>query len=225
MRCELNLYSVEGRRAQPIAGPSLFKKVTGRDVGERDDVRQSVPAIWWKGRARFVLREYRVFMTDGSRLRRPPRRLRQGDRQARRRQDAGRVQGRGRLRADAPSPRPHHRSQGGHVRRSRELVIAAAATYTRAEPIPPRTGNPRHECPVYPDQAARAWNFPIASWWRRCASTRPRTARPTTGISPISTRWRCRERRCSASRRPMSRRSAASRRAASGCGTTPPKPR
>jgi hypothetical protein len=60
---ELNLYSIEGRRAHLIAGPSLFKEVTGRDVGEHDDVRQRVPAIRWKGPARFVLREYRLFMT------------------------------------------------------------------------------------------------------------------------------------------------------------------
>ena len=80
---QLNLYSIEGRRAHLIAGPSLFREVTGRDVGDRDDVRQSVPAIWWNGTRRFVLREYRVFMTDRSRLRRPPRRLWQGDRQAR----------------------------------------------------------------------------------------------------------------------------------------------
>jgi hypothetical protein len=60
---QFNLYGIEGRRAHLIAGPSLFKKVTGRDVGDHDDVRQSIPAIKWNGRGRFVLREYRVFMT------------------------------------------------------------------------------------------------------------------------------------------------------------------
>ncbi len=60
---ELNLYGIEGSHARLIASPSLFKEVTGRDVGDRDDVRQSIPAIQWRGRGRFALREYRVFVT------------------------------------------------------------------------------------------------------------------------------------------------------------------
>ena len=35
---ELNLYAVEGRRARLISGPSLFKDVTSRDVGEDEDL-------------------------------------------------------------------------------------------------------------------------------------------------------------------------------------------
>lgn len=46
---ELNLYRVENRRAHLISGPSLFREVTGRDVGPDDDLRRSVPGITWSG--------------------------------------------------------------------------------------------------------------------------------------------------------------------------------
>lgn len=42
---ELNLYSIENRGARLIAGPSLFREVTGRDVDPQEDMRLSVPEI------------------------------------------------------------------------------------------------------------------------------------------------------------------------------------
>jgi hypothetical protein len=60
----LNLYSLEGRRVRPIGGPSLFKEVTSRDVTYRDDVSQSISGIDWRGDNRFVLREFRTFVTS-----------------------------------------------------------------------------------------------------------------------------------------------------------------
>ena len=61
---QLNLYRVESRRAHLIAGPSLFKEVTSREVGADDDVRQSVSGIEWHGPRRFVLREHHLFLTS-----------------------------------------------------------------------------------------------------------------------------------------------------------------
>jgi hypothetical protein len=60
---ELNLYQIEGRRAHPILGPSLFKDVTSRDASRDDDMRRSVPEFVWKGTRRFLLRENRLFVT------------------------------------------------------------------------------------------------------------------------------------------------------------------
>jgi hypothetical protein len=61
---ELNLYRIEGRRAHPILGPSLFKDVTSRDPSPDDDMRRSVPEFEWKGTRRFLLRERRLFVTS-----------------------------------------------------------------------------------------------------------------------------------------------------------------
>jgi hypothetical protein len=61
---ELNLYQIEGRRAHPILGPSLFKDVTSRDSAPGDDMRRSVPEFEWKGTRRFLLREHRLFVTS-----------------------------------------------------------------------------------------------------------------------------------------------------------------
>ena len=60
---ELNLYSIEGRHAHLILGPSLFRDVTSRDVGRQDDLRNSFAEIEWRGPKRFVLREHRLFLT------------------------------------------------------------------------------------------------------------------------------------------------------------------
>jgi hypothetical protein len=60
---ELNLYNIEGRRAHLILGPSLFRDVSGRDVGRPDDVRENFSEIAWHGPKRFVLREHRLFLT------------------------------------------------------------------------------------------------------------------------------------------------------------------
>ena len=61
---ELNLYSIEGSRVREISGPSLFKEVTGREVADRDGVSQSISAVEWRGGNRFVLREFRSFVTS-----------------------------------------------------------------------------------------------------------------------------------------------------------------
>jgi hypothetical protein len=60
---ELNLYSIEGRRAHPVTGLSLFNEASGRDVGRSDDIRESFSEIIWQGPKRFVLREHRLFLT------------------------------------------------------------------------------------------------------------------------------------------------------------------
>jgi hypothetical protein len=60
----LNLYAIEGGRAHSLRGPSLFKEVTSRDVGERDDVRQQITGIAWRGANRFVLTEFRSFVVS-----------------------------------------------------------------------------------------------------------------------------------------------------------------
>jgi hypothetical protein len=61
---ELNLYHVEGRRAHPILGPSLFRDVTSRDPGREDEMRRSVPEFEWKSTRRFLLKERRLFVTS-----------------------------------------------------------------------------------------------------------------------------------------------------------------
>jgi hypothetical protein len=61
---ELNLYQIEGRRAYPILGPSLFKDVTSRDPAPGDGMRRGVPEFEWKGTRRFLLREHRLFVTS-----------------------------------------------------------------------------------------------------------------------------------------------------------------
>jgi hypothetical protein len=58
---QLNLYRIEANRAYLVRGPSLFGHVTGRDVGNDDDLRRSAPSMDWKGFDRFVLREHRLF--------------------------------------------------------------------------------------------------------------------------------------------------------------------
>ena len=61
---ELNLYAIEGRRAQLVSGPSLFAELTSyREVGRADDLGQSFSEIVWRAPNRFVLREHRLFLT------------------------------------------------------------------------------------------------------------------------------------------------------------------
>jgi hypothetical protein len=62
---ELNLYGIENRRARLVSGPSVFRDVTSRDAGRKDDhVRASVSEIEWSSSRRFVLREYHLFLTS-----------------------------------------------------------------------------------------------------------------------------------------------------------------
>ncbi|SDO06788.1 hypothetical protein SAMN05444050_3132 [Afipia sp. GAS231] len=61
---ELNLYSVEHGRALPISGPSLFKDVTSRNVGEDEHFGHRVSTIEWTGTRRFRLREHHLFQTS-----------------------------------------------------------------------------------------------------------------------------------------------------------------
>jgi hypothetical protein len=60
---QLNIYSIENRRAYLVRGPGLFKEVTSRNIRNDDDVRRSIPEIEWKGARRFVLRENHLFKT------------------------------------------------------------------------------------------------------------------------------------------------------------------
>jgi hypothetical protein len=60
---ELELYSVDGKSAHAVAGPTLFNGATGRDIGDKDDLRSSVSTIAWSSPTRFVLTEHRLFQT------------------------------------------------------------------------------------------------------------------------------------------------------------------
>jgi hypothetical protein len=61
---ELNLYAVENGRARLISGPSLFKDVTSRNVGEDEHFGHRVSTIEWMGTRRFRLREHHLFQTS-----------------------------------------------------------------------------------------------------------------------------------------------------------------
>jgi hypothetical protein len=60
---ELNLYKIEGRGAHPVAGRSLFRDASGRDIGSADDERESFSEIAWLAPNRFLLKEHRLFLT------------------------------------------------------------------------------------------------------------------------------------------------------------------
>jgi hypothetical protein len=60
---QLNIYTIENRRAHLVGGPGLFKEVTSRNIAAGDDVRRSIPEIEWTGPQRFVLRENHLFRT------------------------------------------------------------------------------------------------------------------------------------------------------------------
>jgi hypothetical protein len=60
---DLNIYAIGNGGARLVSGPSLFRDVTSRNVGERDDMRLGISAIAWTGRNRFTLKERRSFMT------------------------------------------------------------------------------------------------------------------------------------------------------------------
>ncbi|WP_159008259.1 hypothetical protein [Bradyrhizobium sp. S69] len=64
----LNLYRIEDRRAHLIAGPSLFKEVTSREVADADDLRVRNSIVEWHGGKRFLFREYLSFVADDDRL-------------------------------------------------------------------------------------------------------------------------------------------------------------
>jgi hypothetical protein len=61
---QLNLYRIDTQRAHPIAGPGLYKEVTGREVDRQDDMRRSIPELTWQGPNRFRLAERRLFITS-----------------------------------------------------------------------------------------------------------------------------------------------------------------
>lgn len=61
---ELNLYSVENGRVYPISGPTLFKDVTSRNVGEDEHFGHRVSTIEWMGTRRFRLREHHLFQAS-----------------------------------------------------------------------------------------------------------------------------------------------------------------
>lgn len=60
----LNLYRIDGRRAHEIAGPSLFKEVTSREVAEGDDLRTRSAIVEWHAGNRFLFKEYLSFVAD-----------------------------------------------------------------------------------------------------------------------------------------------------------------
>jgi hypothetical protein len=63
------LYRIERGRAVEIGGASLFKDVTSREVhSPDDDERVSVTRLSWLGPRRFVLTEYRYFITSSPNL-------------------------------------------------------------------------------------------------------------------------------------------------------------
>jgi len=64
----LNLYRVENRRAHLLAGPSLFKEATGREVEQEDDLRVFNAIVEWHGGDRFLLKEYRSFVANDDSL-------------------------------------------------------------------------------------------------------------------------------------------------------------
>lgn len=61
---QLNIYAIEGRRADLISGPSLFKDVTSRDIGRQEDIRSSTSQITWTGPSRFKLLERYLVKTS-----------------------------------------------------------------------------------------------------------------------------------------------------------------
>ncbi len=63
---QLNIYEIEGGRGRLTRGPSLFKDVTGRDIGEQEDVRSSSSEIAWTGPNRFKLSERMLVKTTDS---------------------------------------------------------------------------------------------------------------------------------------------------------------
>lgn len=59
---ELNLYAIEGRRARLVTGPTLFRDVTGREVGADENYGHRVTTIIWSGPRRFRLWERHMFL-------------------------------------------------------------------------------------------------------------------------------------------------------------------
>lgn len=68
----LNVYSIEGRRAVLVAGPSLFREVAGREIkghdDDFDDYRMRVFELTWRGPSRFSIAERRLFQTKDAGL-------------------------------------------------------------------------------------------------------------------------------------------------------------
>jgi hypothetical protein len=65
---QLDLFRIDGRGAYAIAGPSLFKEVTSREVGDGDGLRARNSIVEWKSGNRFVVREFLAFVADDDRL-------------------------------------------------------------------------------------------------------------------------------------------------------------
>jgi hypothetical protein len=66
----LNIYAVDGAKAKLLEGPDLFRDVTGRTVDSANDLdmRSSVPEFTWAAPRRFHLTDYRVFVTEDTKL-------------------------------------------------------------------------------------------------------------------------------------------------------------
>lgn len=61
---ELNLYAIENRRARLISGPTLFRDVTGRNVGPDENFGQRVAWITWTDQRHFLLHEHHLFQAS-----------------------------------------------------------------------------------------------------------------------------------------------------------------
>jgi hypothetical protein len=63
----LNIYTIEGRRAVLVSGPSLLHEVIGREIkaadDDFDDYRMRIFQLTWRGPDRFVIVERRLFQT------------------------------------------------------------------------------------------------------------------------------------------------------------------
>ena len=61
---QLSIYEIDGNRTRLSDGPSLFKGVTGRDVGSEEDIRSGTSEIAWTGPNRFKLSEHMLVKTS-----------------------------------------------------------------------------------------------------------------------------------------------------------------
>jgi hypothetical protein len=63
---QLNIYLIEGGRALLTSGPSLFRNVTGRNIGSLEDIRSSTSELTWTGPDRFTSSERMLVKTTAT---------------------------------------------------------------------------------------------------------------------------------------------------------------
>ncbi|MCP3462484.1 hypothetical protein [Bradyrhizobium sp. CCGUVB23] len=66
----LNIYRIEGGRAQLIAAPDLFRDMTGRKIDRKTDgdMRASRPGVEWQGPRRYRFSDHRLFVMQDAGL-------------------------------------------------------------------------------------------------------------------------------------------------------------